>query len=293
MATDINHEHSQQDPAKFTTMTDAAKGCEYSDEYLRKEVFDAKWPGDAISFSYGTRTASRPRSDAEALDRVHRYHQDVPIERLVAILADLTVEHNAKLAAERTRVFLAAVGPRYKACTFDTYQATIPAQKAALDAVRAYVVNIRQHMETGANLLLHGPVGTGKDHMLVSAAREVIAAGIAVHWINGRDAFGEFRDAMDSGEVTEAGLVKKLVTAPVLAISDPLPPSGALTQFQADILGRVVDGRYRAMRPTWATLNVIDREEGDARLGAQILDRLRHGSVRVLCNWASFRKAMA
>lgn len=262
---------------------------EYSDEYLRKEVAKNKWPGDAHNFNTGTRTVSRPRSDAETLERVQRYHRDVPIERLRAILADLIVEHKA----ERTRAFLAAVGPRYNACTFDTYQTVSPAQKAALDAVRAYAANIRQHVENGANLLLHGPVGTGKDHLLVSVAREVIAAGIDVHWINGRDAFGEFRDAMDSGEVTEAGLVKKLVTAPVLAISDPIPPSGALTQYQADILGRIVDGRYRAMRPTWSTLNVIDREEGNARLGAQILDRLRHGSVCVLCNWPSFRKALA
>ncbi len=198
-----------------------------------------------------------------------------------------------KRIARNHEAFAEAIGPRYVACSLTNFEAGRAEQKTALTAVKAFAEKVGEHVERGNGLLLFGPAGTGKDHLLCGAAREAIERGHWVRWVNGRDLFGQFRDRMDNGDSSEGRQVADLVAVEILAISDPLPPYGALSSYQADLLFRVIDARYRAMRPTWATLNVTGGTEADQRMGAQIVDRLRHDAVAIHCDWPSYRKAKA
>lgn len=188
------------------------------------------------------------------------------------------------------RSLVASRGERYADCRLANYQATTDAQKTALERVRGFCESMPDYYRDGRGIVFYGPAGTGKDHLMTAALRyAVLKHGYEPLWVNGMDLYGSFRDAIGSDR-DEFSMLAKYIDADILAISDPLPPFGTLTDFQASMLFRVVDGRYARLRPTWATMNVKDGKEGSERLGAQILDRLKHGALAIDCNWPSFRR---
>lgn len=192
------------------------------------------------------------------------------------------------------RELITAIGPRYAKSSFVTYQVTRDDQTETVNRVKAYAAAIRDHFANGIGLTLIGPEGTGKDHLVVAAARQVIGStGIGVVWKNGQDMLGEVRDRMDADGATEAAWIASLQKPQILVISDPLPPGAAderLSQHMRSMLYRVIDHRYRFLRPTWITVNADNAKELDNRLGAPTAGRIAHASVTASCFWPSFRR---
>lgn len=268
------------------------------------EVVTAKPSSVPVRSTKPTEWEATVNSDDAILDALQQRQQTDPAPNLIplrvkpelttAIIVDDEAEtwsdRVARQAHERRRnerrsitsAALLRMGPRYAECSLENYRGEHPGQQEILERLRAY------DWLTRPNLLLFGPKGTGKDHLLAAMARRAVDLG--VEWRNGLDLFGEWRDMVGS-ETRERDAIASLIGADVLALSDPLPPSGALSEWQQQMLARVVDGRYRRLAPTWATLNVVDRAEFDARLGPMIADRLRDGAVALFCNWPSYRRA--
>lgn len=218
----------------------------------------------------------------------------VPRERIIAMAEQLRREALRARNEQRLAYFGEQIGKRYADCTLDSYRVTCPEQEKALAALREYAANIFDNVDNGRGIVLFGPAGTGKDHLLAALGREAIQAGLWVTWKNGRDLAGEFREAARDGTFrSERNILEDLEPAEVLILSDPIPPAGGLTPFQADVMFRLVDARYRAMKATWATLNVSGGDEADSRLGAQIVDRLKHDALALFCDWPSYRTARA
>src|SRR5690606_40711713 len=117
------------------------------------------------------------------------------------------------------------------------------------------------------NLIFVGPVGTGKDHLLF-ASLKYATHGLhkTIKWISGLDLYGAFREAI-ANQDTESGIIREFDKPDILAISDPLPPSGSLTEYQAAMLYRIVDNRYSNYKPTWLTINAMDRAEMETLIG--------------------------
>lgn len=226
-------------------------------------------------------TTRRLRYDGYALE---------PAGRIIGALRHVEAVRARQARDRALAAFVEAVGQRYRDCTLENFQITSPAQRKVVDAIWDYGDHVSERVAAGTNVVLFGPSGSGKDHMLCGLARTAIAAGVSVAWRNGRDLFGHFRDAMDDQKESEGDILEALWKPDVLAISDPLPPSGPLSPYQQDTLYRVVDLRYRACRPLWMTLNVKDGQEADDRIGVPIVDRLRDGALALSCNWASHRK---
>jgi len=190
---------------------------------------------------------------------------------------------------DRWSAFIRDRGERYKDCTLGTFTIDNEPARRAVSLLREYCESITDRLTDGDGLILFGPKGTGKDHLMTAAVRAVIGTGRRVTWQNGMDLFGDVRDMLDSG-TSERKFIDRLVGPDVLYLSDPLPPMGRLTEFQASMLFRVIDGRYSRRRVTWATINVSGRSELDERLGPQNADRLVDGALALFCNWPSFRK---
>ena len=188
--------------------------------------------------------------------------------------------------------FLKDIGARYTQARLENFVITEETQRKAMALVRAYLHDIDAQMESGNGLVFYGPVGTGKDHLAIAAGREAICAGYTVCWRSAQKIFSDFRDSFsdDSGE-NEADLLRSLLLPEILIVSDSVPSHGGLTEFQGNVLYRIVNARYSELKPTWATLNVIDIAEAQRRVGMAAIDRLTHGATAVSCYWPSHRQA--
>ena len=181
-------------------------------------------------------------------------------------------------------------GKRYQGCTFRNYHAESEEQKQVIRRLEDFAKSPKA-LET--NVLLVGPQGTGKDHLLMALAFAIgYFQGEIPYWINGVDFHVHMRDRAFADESDRNFYGDSYCNprkTPILWISDPLPPSGVLSEFQQSALVGVMDYRYAAMLPTWLTLNVADSAEASKRMGSQVVDRLQHDALILNCNWPSFR----
>ncbi len=179
-------------------------------------------------------------------------------------------------------------GERYAQSRLGNFECVTDEARDAVKRLHAYCELMLDEIARGTSVVLFGSVGTGKDHLLSAMARVAIKEGRRVEWWNGMDLFGEVRDRIGADE-SERNFIQKLTAPDVLYISDPLPPVGALKEFQMQFISRVFDARYSRSRPTWVSVNVASRKELEDRMGVQAVDRLCHDAVVLPCFWPSFR----
>jgi DNA replication protein DnaC len=187
---------------------------------------------------------------------------------------------------------LMAMGSRYRETTLKNFVVDTDEQRKVIAAIAEYYDNLAERVAAGVGVVLFGGVGGGKDHLLSALAKRAVALYLRVEWRNGAYLFAEMRDRIGDDRGEEP-LVAAMVSPDVLVLSDPLPPVGSLSDFQSATLYRIIDRRYRDRKPTWCSLNIAGGEEGDRRMGAPIVDRLRDGALCLSCKWPSFRKPFA
>lgn len=135
------------------------------------------------------------------------------------------------------------------------------------------------------NVVLMGPSGTGKDHLLVAMAHDVWRlAGIAPKWQNVQTIFERCRDAIDDPTTRESEIINEYAKPPILYLSDPLI-AGRLTNFQKSILFRVLDARSRELRPTWLSVNAVDRDDMSDQMSDSLVRRMDDEALVVVCDW--------
>ena len=201
--------------------------------------------------------------------------------------------------ARRLHLFLKAVGRRYLRARLDNYTITSNAQEDVVNALYEYASNMPAEVQAGNPIVLFGPTGTGKDHLLVGLSVIAITQfDMDVEWRNALDVFRDCREAIRSEE-SELKICRRLTEPRILFFSDPVRPrveanpqsTGALTEYQAEVLSGVIDRRNRDCKPTWITLNVESGGEAERRLSAPLVSRLKEDGLVCWCNWPCHRKA--
>lgn len=235
-------------------------------------------------------------TEARSLNLTRSPEQEAAIEAATAerIRREQESERiRAQAARQRDWAELARkVGRRYDSATFEGFERKTAEQTAVVDSLQQYAADFPDRLKAGQGVVLYGPRGTGKDHLAVATLRRcVLDHGATARWFDGQTFYGVMRDRIGE-DASESEVIRLLCDYDVLLISDPLPQAqdSKLTDFQQSAIWRIVDRRYRDMKPTWVTLNVSGKEELEKRIGAQIADRLLDSSLCLKCNWPTYRK---
>lgn len=126
------------------------------------------------------------------------------------------------------------------------------------------------------SLLLPGDVGVGKTHNAYAALAAVVL-GLAAKGIGCQPAAVTHAGLNDAGRPGGDG-IDRFMTANLLVLDDL--GSAHVTNWNADVLYRVIDTRWAELRPTIYTLN-FDPDLLAERVGARVTSRL-YGMCRTV-----------
>ncbi len=185
----------------------------------------------------------------------------------------------------------ALIPKRFIGKTFEGYIATSPEQKEALRICRKYADVFAEISETGRCLLLLGKPGTGKTHLAVSIANEIMSttSATAVYRTVG-SLLQAIRATYDrSVEQTESQIFASMIQPSLLILDEIGATKEKPSDFELSTLFTIINGRYEQQRPTIIVSN-LKAEELPAAMGDRCVDRLREGGgIAVKFDWESQR----
>lgn len=190
---------------------------------------------------------------------------------------------------------MANCGRQYATATLDSFRlhGSEDDQKRQADvlaSIRRFCEGIGSSVGSGQCVLMLGPCGTGKDHLMIGMIREAIAAGVRdILWVDAAELFSQFKDAI-AAQQNVGELRQSLVSPELLVISDMIPGSDPLTGFEADILFQCLNARGRRLKPTWVNANVANAAEMATKIPEKCVSRLDLNRFVVRTQWADFRR---
>ncbi len=208
----------------------------------------------------------------------------------MAAAAAAQVAWRGQLAARAwdARLGRAAIPERFSDRRLSTYQPTCAEAAQALSVAQRYARSFGAVRQSGMCLIFCGDVGTGKTHLAVGIAHEVLEQGGQAVFTSVIRAVRSVKETFGKGAGrTEAQALRDLVE-PDLLILDEVG-----VQFGSDaeklILFEIINGRYESRRPTIIISNLA-LGELEKFLGARAVDRLREGGGKVVIfDWPSYR----
>ena len=209
-------------------------------------------------------------------------------------------------AREADPLQAAGVPPSHRQCTLGNFRPRTPALSAALDRALAYCHRFADGRQgDGLGLVFWGGPSTGKTHLAVAVLSELAANhDVAGRFCDFTALLGEIAHSYDRASMTsESKVLEAVLTADLLVLDDL--GSRRMTDWAADTLFSIVNGRYMARRPTVITTAYedVDREvalQADARrrqeflierLGQRLRSRLLEMCVLVPMQGAPERSA--
>lgn len=227
--------------------------------------------------------------DSTAPESMTRRHCPECSKRGQAAGEDARSELRAR--ERRFRVWLdSGIPNRYRNRTFELWVPQSKAQQAALAALSAWARDIPARVATGQGLLLLGPPGVGKTHLLTAAVTESCRAGCIARYAVWPDVLDRHK-ASFGGSPDHPGreLLKELAEVPVLALDELAVKPGS--DFDQALLFDLIDTRYREQRVTLAASNATATSIN--AIGERTADRLRECTVAVAIPGSSRREAAA
>ena len=192
----------------------------------------------------------------------------------------------------RRRLGRAAIPEKFHDRTFDTYVAVNPGQEAALAKAQRYAANFDEALLHGTSLIFCGTIGTGKTHLAVAIAHEVMKAGRQAVFVKLFRAVDAVKETYAKGHPkTKAQVVREFVEPELLILDEAGMQRG--TDEEKNIIFEIIDGRYELSRPTILTTNLA-MPALEEMIGERSLDRLREGNGRMVpFEWPSHRRGPA
>jgi DNA replication protein DnaC len=189
-----------------------------------------------------------------------------------AALAQAQAEHARAVWAFRWWRDESGIPSRFASKTVAGWRPAGKPNQQAHDLVTRYSQAIKPQAEAGRGIVLLGPVGTGKTHLLAALTADAIEAGMRARYAVWPSLIARHRDAQADRKHADRDLLEALANCELLAL-DELGLT-ELTPWQAGELFRLIDARYREQLPTLIAANLTAATLAPA-LGERVADRLR------------------
>ena len=194
----------------------------------------------------------------------------------------------ARTESERLRARLIAssgIGELYAGASLAGYVPATQMQERALRACRQW----RDAMPAnrGEGLILSGPCGVGKTHLMAALLLEGVALGWSVRYVTVAEMIRSIRATWADRARSEDDVIRELVGVRLLAIDELGVQAGS--ESEHGLLHAVIDARLRACRPTLYGTN-LTAQELPGSIGERVLDRLRQACRMVVIDGDSHRK---
>lgn len=188
------------------------------------------------------------------------------------------------------RVFEAGIPERFKTRTLDTYiiDQNSTKQQRIYNFCKDYAANFDTVKNTGRSFLMLGTVGTGKTHLSIGIALEIMKSGHSAIFTSASKIFRAIKDTYSKNSHQKESEVMEIYTQCDLLIIDEVGVQRG-SDFEKETFFDVINERYESIRPT-IILSNLTIEEIKVFLGERVFDRLReNGGKAFLLDWASHR----
>lgn len=196
------------------------------------------------------------------------------------------IEAAARRAA--ARIVAAGIPSRFLEATIWNWQHGMDRQRAVWNWARDYCHGFCDALQAGRCGILLGSHGTGKTHLAIGVLRHVVEKGSTGHYTTVMDMLGRIKNTYHrDADETESQVVGMLTSVDLLVIDEVGRQLD--TAYETAQLFRVLDARYRDLRPTILVSN-LNKPKLAEFLGDPIIDRMREAGGAVLSfDWASQR----
>jgi DNA replication protein DnaC len=238
-------------------------------------VFEAK----AIPLpSFGNRPQRVVWSSCPTCARITREREEE------AKIAEVEQLRQARIEEKLNR---AGIPKRFRDRNFEAFVAATPDQHKAWNTAYEFAKDFENHAKKGSTLVFAGNIGTGKGHLAVAIAQQVIEQGRSAFFATAREIVLMLRARWDDPKAPSELETLRMLTSVSLLVIDEIGVQFN-TDAERDQLFSVIDGRYRDLMPTILTTNLNTAKLKEA-IGERSFSRLREEGKWVNFNWEDFR----
>jgi DNA replication protein DnaC len=151
-----------------------------------------------------------------------------------------------------------------------------------------YADNFSEIKKTGRSFLMLGKVGTGKTHLSVGIALQIMKNGYSAVFTSASKMLRAIKDTYrKDSDYSESDVIKKYTSCGLLIVDEVGVQRGS--EYEKDMLFDVINERYESVKPT-IILSNLAIDEVKLFLGERVFDRLReNGGKAFLFDWQSMR----